>query len=229
MGDAMHRFKDRAEAGHLLAHALASRAIVDPVILALPRGGVPVAAEIAREMRAPLDLVMVRKIGLPGLPEVAVAAIVNGSHPELVINDSIAAEAGLDRAAIEALAEPELAEIRRRRGLYLAGRAHEPLAGRVAVIVDDGVATGATARAAIAAVRRQGPRRVVLAVPVAAPEAVLTLRGLVDDLVCIAVPRDFYAVGAHYDSFDQVQDAEVVLALHNAAAQDRHAGRVGCA
>jgi putative phosphoribosyl transferase len=207
------RFADRTEAGQRLAAALAGLDLAEPVVLALPRGGVPVALEVARTLGAPLDLVMVRKIGLPGQPEVALAAVVDGDRPDLEVNAEIAQQAGLDRLDIVKLAEPELAEITRRRALYMAGRKPVPLAGRTAIIVDDGIATGATIRVALRSVRRQAPARLVLAVPVAAPEALVPLRGLADDVICLLTPDRFWAVGAHYEDFSQVSDSDVIALL----------------
>lgn len=209
-------FLDRAEAGRRLADALLKRADPDPVVLALPRGGVPVAAEVARVLKAPLDLVMVRKIGVPHQPELAVGAVVNGDRPEIVVNDDVARFTGLTRAEVEAMAVPQLDEIRRRRALYLAGRAAVPLAGRTAIVVDDGVATGATMRAALRAVRRQGPALVVLAVPVASKEALAGLGEEADAVVCLEVPDPFFAVGVHYSHFGQTGDDEVVALLRAA-------------
>ena len=207
------RFADRTEAGQRLAAALAGLDLAEPVVLALPRGGVPIALEVARTLGAPLDLVMVRKIGLPGQPEVALGAVVDGDRPDLEVNAEIAQQAGLDRLDIVKLAEPELAEITRRRALYMAGRKPVPLAGRTAIIVDDGIATGATIRVALRSVRRQAPARLVLAVPVAAPEALVPLRGLADDVICLLTPERFGAVGAYYVDFAQVSDSDVIALL----------------
>lgn len=212
----MTRFANRVEAGLQLAAALLARGDPDPVVLALPRGGVPVAAEVARVLRAPLDLLMVRKIGMPHHRELAAGAVVNGDHPEIVVNEAIAASAGLTRKDVEKLAAPELEEIRRRRAIYLAGRASVPLAGRTAIVVDDGIATGATMRAALRAVRRQDPARVILAVPVAPPESLEDLAPEADAVVCLSSPALFFAVGSHYVDFDQVEDDEVVRLLQAA-------------
>ncbi|MGG7644568.1 phosphoribosyltransferase [Rhodovulum sp. YNF3179] len=206
----MTRFVDRADAAEALADRLAQMDLQDPVILALPRGGVPIGRVVADRLGAPLDLVMVRKIGVPGNPELAAAAVVNGAAPEIVVNESVMAMAHLDRAEIDRLAETQLDEIRRRRVLYLAGRAPLPVAGRTAVVVDDGIATGATVRAALKAVTRRKAARVVLAVPVAPPDTVARLEGAVDDLVCLTVPQAFWAVGQAYHRFEQVSDDEVV-------------------
>lgn len=212
----MNSFTDRTEAGCLLGQLLASKAYPDPVVLALPRGGVPVGLEIARALNAPLGLVMVRKIGVPVQPELAVAAVVNGDHPEIVVNRPIAAQAGLDRAAIEELAEEQLTEIRRRRAIYRRSRAEVLVAGRTAIVVDDGIATGASMRAALKAVRRKKPERLVLAVPVAPLDTLSTLRSETDEIICLDIPPNFYAIGAHYRDFSQVEDAEVVRMLDEA-------------
>ena len=207
------RFADRTDAGRQLALALAKLDLPDPVVLALPRGGVPVAIEVARALKAPLDLVMVRKIGLPGQPEVALAAVVDGARPDLEVNEGIARQAGYNRLDIVKLAEPALAEIARRRAVYLAGRDPVPLGGRTAIIVDDGIATGATVRVALRSVRRQNPARLVLAVPVAPPEALAELAPLADDVICLLQPAHFIAVGAYYAVFDQVEDERVIALL----------------
>jgi len=213
----MDRFKDRVAAGQALAKALSQEEYADPVVLALPRGGVPLGLEVARALCAPLDLVMVRKIGVPHQPELAVAAVVNGAHPELVVNEAIAAHAGLSRQDLDRLAEKQLKEIKRRRAIYLASRASTPLEGRTAIIVDDGIATGATVRAALKAIRRQKPLRLVLAVPVAPADTLSELRSDVDEIVCLSMPPVFYAIGAHYADFSQVPDDEVVRLLAEAA------------
>jgi putative phosphoribosyl transferase len=211
-------FADRAEAGRALAARLRGRKLADPVVLAMPRGGVPVAAEIARALGCPLDLVLVRKIGVPGQRELAVAAVVDGGAPELVINEDVAAAAGLRRSYLEAEARRELAEIERRRSVYLGGRARAALAGRTLVLVDDGIATGASIRAAIAALRRQSPGALLLAVPVAPRETVEALAAEVDEVVCLETPEPFYAIGLHYRDFHQLEDAEVVRLLASAEA-----------
>lgn len=208
------RFADRTEAGQRLAVALAGLDHADPVVLALPRGGVPVGAEVARALGAPLGLVMVRKIGLPGQPELALGAVVDGDRPDLEVNADIAHQTGLDRLDIVKLAEPELAEIARRRALYMAGRPALSLAGRTVIIVDDGIATGATIRVALRSVRRQAPARVVLAVPVASSEALVPLQALADEVICLVTPDHFSAVGAYYADFTQVSDSQVIALLN---------------
>ncbi len=221
----MRGYTDRAEAGRALAETLVSRNLPDPVVLALPRGGVPVGIEIARALRCPLDLVLVRKIGVPGQPELAAGAVVNGDHPETVINEVIAAHAGLDRAALDRLAAVQIDEIRRRRAAWLAGRTPVPLAGRTAILVDDGMATGATMHVALKAARRRGPARLVLAVPVAAADALDRLGPLADEVICPLAPAWFGAVGAYYDDFRQVEDGEVATMLAEADRLMRDADR----
>lgn len=212
----MRRFRDRREAGQMLADLLAARALTDPVVLALPRGGVPVGLEVARRLGAPLDLVMVRKIGVPHQSELAAAAVANGDSPEIVVNETVAGWAGLGRSEIEALAGVQLAEIARRRARYLAGRDPVDVAGRTAIVVDDGIATGATMRAALRAVRRRDPARLVLAVPVAAPATLAALAAEVDEVACVWQPESLGAIGSFYVDFTQVSDEEVVAILDEA-------------
>lgn len=215
----MDRFRDRIEAGQVLGNLVAARNYDRPVILALPRGGVPVAAEVARRIGAPLDLVMVRKIGVPGQPEIAAGAVVDGDRPEIVVNEDVARHMGLAHEDIERLSKPELETIAKRRALYLKGRRSADLAGRSAIVVDDGIATGATMRAALRAVRRQTPGRIVLAVPVAAADSLALLRGEVDEVICPVVPAWFGAVGAFYDRFDQTSDDEVIRLMAEAPSE----------
>jgi len=207
-------FRDRRDAGRQLAAALLPLQLADPVVLALPRGGVPVAAEVARALRAPLDLLLVRKIGAPGQPELAVAAVAEGGA--LAVNEDLVDAAGASREYIDEQAREQTREIERRRALYLGARAALPVLGRSAVVVDDGIATGATVRAAVQLLRQRGPARVVLAVPVAPRDSLDALRPLVDELVCLQSPSEFHAVGAHYLEFDQVEDREVVELLAQA-------------
>ena len=211
-------FRNRTEAGRLLGRQLQAMQIPDPVVLALPRGGVPVAAEVARALHAPLDLLLVRKIGAPHQPELAVAALAEGS--ELVTDEESLAWTGATDEYVARQAEVQRAEIERRRQLYLAGRAPVPLAGRSAVVVDDGIATGTTAKAALQALRRRGPARVVLAVPVAAPDSLALLAPLVDEVVCLSQPALFRAVGEHYDDFEQVADEEVARLMRERASAE---------
>jgi putative phosphoribosyl transferase len=213
-------FASRRAAGRALARVLARKQLADPVVLALPRGGVPVAAEVARRLKAPLDLVLVRKIGVPLQPELAAAAVVDGGDAEIVTNDDVMALAGLTRADIAHLARRELAEIERRRQAYLQGRGRVPLDGRTLILVDDGIATGASIRAALTALRRRNPRALVLAVPVAPADTLAVLRPQVDDLICLLTPEPFMAIGLHYRDFHQLSDEDVVHALEQAHATD---------
>lgn len=212
----MREFRDRAEAGERLAAAVAALGLGDPVVLALPRGGVPVAVPVARALGAPLDLLMVRKIGVPGSPELAAGAVVDGPAHQAVFNEDVLRGLGLSRADFDMTVAGELKVIEARRARYMGGRAPVEVAGRDAVVVDDGIATGATVRAALAGLRRKAPRSVTLAVPVVAPEALEGLEGLeglVDGVVCLSRPVAFRAVGLHYDRFGQVTDDEVIAAL----------------
>ena len=211
-------FADRTEAGEALAAALRARALPPPiVVLALPRGGVPLGAIVARALDAPLDLLLVRKIGARGQPELAVAAVVDGTPPEVVVDEQTAAHAGADAAWIAAGAESGQRDNERRRRLWQRGRAPAAVAGATVVVVDDGIATGTTARAALQALRRRRPGRLVLAVPVAPPDTAAALRAEVDELVCLAEPSPFLAVGCHYADFGEVRDDEVQAALDAAA------------
>lgn len=207
------RFADRAEAGRLLSERVKALRLQDPVVYALPRGGVPVAAEVAAALGAPLDLVLVRKIGAPGQPELALGAIVDGDTPELVLNADIVAATGATQAFIAAAQRHELAEIERRRARYLAGRAPIDPEGRTAVVVDDGLATGASARAALRALRRRGAVWLVLAAPVAPPETLEALSGEADDIVCLVEAELFLGIGAFYRDFHQLTDEEVIAAI----------------
>lgn len=217
----MDVFANRTQAGRLLAQEVTALKLADPVVLALPRGGVPVAAEVAAALHAPLDLLLVRKIGAPGHRELAVAAVAEGPGREIVIDHETLQMTGSTRAYIEREADAELLEIARRRQVYLRGQPPVAVEGKTAVVVDDGIATGTTVRAALQALRRRRPARLVLAVPVAPPDVVALLRSEVDDLVCLAQPAWFHAVGVHYADFHQVSDDEVVAVLDAARAASR--------
>ena len=206
-------FRDRADAGHKLAMALAGYKDQHPVILALPRGGVPVAAEVSAALNAPLDLVLVRKIGVPFQPELAMGAIVDGDKPVVVRNEDVIALAGIDESEFNAICDGELAEIERRRQRYLGNRRRVDIAGHTAIVVDDGVATGATTRAALRATRMRNPKRLVLAVPVAAADAIVGLRGEADDIVCLEDHEFLGAIGIYYADFRQVPDEDVIAIL----------------
>ena len=215
---ASNPFKDRRSAGKLLAERVKELKPVDPVVLAMPRGGVPVGLEVAKALGAPLDLVLVRKIGVPYQPELAAGAVVDGDQPEIVVNDDVMQLAGLTREYIDERAKEELVEIERRRQVYLSDRPRVPLNGRTLIIVDDGIATGASIRAAIAALKRRNPLKLILAVPVAPADTIEKLRDEVDDVVCLQMPEPFYAIGMHYDDFHQVPDDEVVRLMNEAPA-----------
>lgn len=213
----MRVFADRVEAGHMLAERLSKKHYEDPVVLALPRGGVPVAAQVARALQAPLDLVLVRKIGVPYQPELALAAVVDGEHPEVVVNEDVRRHAGVSEKEFERIKANEIKELDRRREKYLQDRERIPIEGKTVIVIDDGIATGATARAALLGLRRGKPKKLVLAVPVAPPDTVRRLRAEVDDLVCLETPSPFFAIGAFYRDFDQTSDREVIdlLARHS--------------
>lgn len=219
------RFQDRRHAGRELAERLAVLAdkLPDPVVLALPRGGVAVAAEVARALGAPLDVLVVRKIGVPHHEEYGVGAI-TGDDPPLY-DHAILAGLGLTEESLAPVVDRERRELRRREERYRQGRPPPDLKDRTVIIVDDGLATGATARAALRHVRRAAPARVVLAVPVAAPQSLALLGGEADDVVCPHQPRDFAAVGQWYDDFAQLTDEDVLDALYG---QRRRAGEPGC-
>lgn len=208
-----NRFSDRSEAGRALAARLSAMKIADPVIFALPRGGVPVAAEIARSLNAPLDLLLVRKIGVPWQPELALAAVVDGDDPQVVIDEEVQGQSGVSRTYIDGEAKEQLREIERRRAVYLQGRSPVAVENRTAIVVDDGIATGTTVRAALKALRRRKPARLILAVPVAPPETIDALAADVDHVVCLEQPSPFYAIGLYYVDFHQVSDEEVMAAL----------------
>jgi predicted phosphoribosyltransferase len=196
-----------------LALALSKYKDQQPAILALPRGGVPVAAEVASALNAPLDLVLVRKIGVPFQPELAMGAVVDGGAPTVVRNEDVIRMAGVDDAEFRAVCDAELAEIERRRERYLGGREPVQIAGKTAIVIDDGIATGATTRAALRSVRARNPKVLVLAVPVAPTESLAALRQEVDDVVCLEDHESFGAIGFYYRDFRQVSDQEVIEML----------------
>jgi predicted phosphoribosyltransferase len=209
-------FEDRSDAGRRLSRQLEGLRGENVVVLALPRGGVPVAFEIASALHAPLDLLLVRKIGAPENPELAIGAIVDGPEPHIVRNEDVMSLVGAGEAQLELQAKRELVEIERRRVRYLRGRAPIDVAAKTAIVVDDGIATGATMRAALQGLRKHAPARVVLAVPVAPPEALALLEPEADEVVCAWSPRHLGAVGAAYRSFHQVSDDEVIALLERA-------------
>jgi putative phosphoribosyl transferase len=218
-------FRDRAEAGRQLVPRLMAYADQSPVVLALPRGGVPVAFEVAQALRAPLDLIFVRKIGAPGHAEFGLGAVVNGAHPQVVLNEQALGHVAVPPGYIEEETQRQLKEIERRRKHYLAGRRPVDVEGRVAIVVDDGIATGGTVRAALKGLSRARPARLVLAVPVAPADTIERLRKEADEVICLMTPEPFYAVGEHYDDFRQTSDREVITFLDEAHRWNREATR----
>ncbi|MDH6594979.1 putative phosphoribosyl transferase [Variovorax sp. TBS-050B] len=213
-------FRDRKHAGRALARKLAGHAErPDVIVLALPRGGTPVAHEVARALGAPLDLWMVRKLGIPWNEEYAMGAIASGG--EQWLDEVIVRELGISPRSIDEVVERERRELERRERVYRGGRPAPRLRGRVAILVDDGLATGSTMRVAVRAARRQEPARVVVAVPVAAPEAVDLLRADADEVVCVHAPDPFLGVGRWYLDFSQTRDEEVCALLED--VDSRHA------
>lgn len=208
-----YRYANRVEAGRMLAEKLASRNYENPVVLALPRGGVPVAAEVAKTLGAPLDLLLVRKIGVPWQPELALAAVVDGPEQDVVINENVWRSAQVSDDEFEQLKAREIEEMDRRRTTYLQGRQRVKVEGATAIVVDDGIATGATVRAALKALRRGKAKKLVLAVPVAPPDTLARLQQEVDEVVCLQAPEPFYAIGAFYQDFTQMSDDDVIAIL----------------
>jgi putative phosphoribosyl transferase len=216
------RFASRVEAGQKLARELVNRNYEKPVVLALPRGGVPVAYEVARVLRAPLGILLVRKIGVPSQPELAAGAVVDGKTPEIVFNDEVMRLTGLNKAEVEELSKSELALIETRRERYLEGRPPVDIANHTVIVVDDGIATGTTVKAALHALKRRQPARTILAVPVAPDHSLAALRGEADEIICLATPEPFFAIGMFYKDFSQVSDEQVVELL--SAASRLHSG-----
>jgi predicted phosphoribosyltransferase len=216
------RFRDRREAGRLLAAQLAAYANrPDVLVLALPRGGVPVAYEVARALGAPLDVFLVRKLGVPGHEELAMGAVATGGVR--VLNEEIVRALGIPDDVIEAVAAKEQRELARRERLYRGDRPPLDVRGRTVILVDDGLATGATMHAAIKALRQAQAARIVVAVPTASPEACDELRAVVDDVICAITPEPFYAVGLSYGDFSQTSDEEVSDLLTRAVGAGRGA------
>jgi putative phosphoribosyl transferase len=213
-------FRDRRDAGVQLAERLRPLALEDPVVLALPRGGVPVAAVVAEDLGATLDVLVARKVGAPGHEELGIGAVAEEGP---VVRSVVADQLGVGPTAFAGLAERARAEVDRRVARYRGDRPLPPVAGRDVVLVDDGLATGVTAEAGLAALRGRGPRRLVLAAPTAARDTVARLRLLADDVVVVATPEPFHAVGLSYERFDQTTDDEVLALL----AQARRRGDGG--
>jgi predicted phosphoribosyltransferase len=223
--DSPLRFDDRDDAGRRLGVAVRAAAEAHawpaPVVLGLPRGGVPVAAHVATALGAPLEVMLVRKIGVPWQPELAVAAVADGGEPVLVVDDEMLRITGTPREHVQQALPAHWQEIERRRLAYLQGRPLLPLAGRTAVLVDDGLATGTTARAALKALAARDAVKTVLALPVAPASEVVKLRQEVDEVVCLSAPTAFGAVGEFYRDFWQTDDHEVVRLLAQAAQRQR--------
>jgi predicted phosphoribosyltransferase len=222
----MNRFVDRREAGRALARRLGDYSgRPDVRVLALPRGGVPVAFEVARALRAPLDVLLVRKLGVPGQEELAMGAIATGGG--VLLNDEVVQALGLPDEVIEAVAAAERQELRRREHLYRDGRPAPDVRGKTVILVDDGLATGTSMRAALRALRRQGPGWLVVAVPVGAVETCEELHGEADEVICARAPYPFYSVGQWYEDFRQTSDEEVHNLLAQAADGDELARASG--
>ena len=213
-------FRHRDEAGHALAERLAPLAgswdRTKAMVLALPRGGVPVARPIAQALGLPLDVLIVRKLGVPGQPEFAMGAIASGGLR--VLNEDVVRELDISAATVDSVARAETLELARREQLYRGQRPPLAIGGRTVIVVDDGLATGATMRAAVQALRTQAPARIVVAVPVAAADTAARLRSEADEVVTVATPEPFVAVGRWYRDFEQVEDAEVRRVLAEAQA-----------
>jgi len=220
-------FADRVEAGRKLAARLLKYKDQQPVVLGVPRGGVPVAFEVARALNAPLDVIIVRKLGAPGEPELGVGAVVDGDHPETILNQELVSVLRVSHAYLEREISNQLKEIHRRNLLYRAGGVRVELKDRTVIVVDDGIATGGSIRAALRGIRRQMPKKVVLAVPVAPADTLVALRDEVDEVVCLSTPSMFFGIGEFYVDFHQLADSEVIRLLELArperpAAEAQH-------
>jgi len=214
----MQPFRDRNEGGQVLAQKLSHyRDHSDAVVLALPRGGVPVGYQVARALNAPLDVFIVRKLGVPGHEEYAMGAIASGG---ITVMNPDAARVPIPQSAIDEIVNREQHELQRRERLYRGNRAPIDIAARIAIVVDDGLATGSSMHAAVAAIRKKNPARLVVAVPVAAPEACQDFENEADEVVCALTPQPFQAVGLWYQDFDQTRDEEVQALLEAARARE---------
>jgi putative phosphoribosyl transferase len=223
MAYAHHLFHDRHDAGRHLARALRHLKAPHPLVLALPRGGVPVAYEVARAIGADLDLLFVRKLGAPGFEELGIGAVVDGAEPQLVLNEDVVRQLAPSPHYIQDEMQRQLGEIERRRQAYLGNLAPIPIMGRTVIVVDDGIATGGTVRAALKGLRKERPARLILAVPVAPAETLAALAPECEEIVCLARPDPFYSVGTHYSVFNQTSDEDVIRLLHEAREPTSHA------
>lgn len=212
-------FKDRQEAGDALGGRLMSMRALDPIVYALPRGGLPVAAEVAERLGAPLDVILVRKLGAPRRRELAIGAVVDGAAPCVVLNSELVRELGIGKDYVDRVKTEAFAEIERRRKVFAESRPVLSPAGRVVILIDDGLATGATMEAAVEAMRRANTKRVIVAVPTASMEAAEKLSRLADEVVFLETPEPFWSVGDHYRRFPQLSDADVVGVLNRFAAR----------
>ena len=209
MTDGALPFEDRRAAGRALAAALVRYADSRPLVLALPRGGVPVGYEVANAIDGDLDVLLVRKLGAPGHAELGIGAIVDGDHPQVILNQQVLAQVVLPSGYIHNESKRQLVELDRRRAAYLGARAPIPVGGRTVIVVDDGIATGGTMKAALRGVRQKQPERLIMAVPVAPRDSLEALASECDDIVCLQTPEPFFAVGVHYRDFTQTTDEEV--------------------
>jgi len=216
-------FADRSEAGRKLAERLVHLKDRDPIVYALPRGGLPVGAEVAEALDAPLDILLVRKIGAPMQRELAIGAIVDGKDPIVIRHQDIIETLGISDNEFKESSEKQLREIERRRQLYAGHRERLDAKGQTAILVDDGIATGATMEAAVEALRRSKAQHIVIAVPIAPPDAIERFKELVDEVVCLDVPETFFAVGSHYRRFGQLADSDVMRLLDEAHARHESA------
>ena len=205
------RFRNRIEAGKKLAEELQDYVSQDVIVVAIPRGGVVIGYEVALQLSSPLDIVIPRKIGAPGNPEFAIGAVTEDGT--IVLNKQADAILGISEEYLEKTTEREISEIARRAAIYRHGAQPEPLKGKTVIIVDDGLATGATMGAAVASIRKRGASKIVVAVPVAPPDAIIKLSKDVDKIICPVVYESFYAIGQFYDDFNQVEDDEVIRLL----------------
>ncbi len=215
-------FSDRKAAGRMLAARLASYAGTDTVVLGIARGGLPVAQEVAAAIHAPLDVIVVRKLGAPHQPELGIGAIVDGDHPRAIFNRDVIEQLGVSPEYIDAEIGRQLKEVKRREREYRGDRPARALEGHTVIVVDDGIATGSSVRTALRGVRRQHPKRLILATPVAPAESLEALRGEADETVCLETPPDFFAVGQFYSNFGQVGDDQVKAILTQAHAAEHH-------